>query len=174
MNTEYKVANTEKADLADIFNFFEESVAYQEKNGYPAWKHYDKVVIRNDMETKLQYKIIIDGMMAMVFSVRYNDRLIWRDMDNGDSVYLHRIVVNPKFKGRKLFQVVLKWALDHARNRGLRFIRMDTWADNPSIIGYYKTFGFTSIETYTTPDSPELPVHNRKLPLTLLQYEIID
>ncbi|HEX6223675.1 MAG TPA: GNAT family N-acetyltransferase, partial [Chryseolinea sp.] len=145
MNIEYKITNTEKADLSDIFNFFEESIAYQEKNGYPAWKHYDKDVIRKDMENKLQYKIIIDGMMAMVFSVRYSDRLIWRDLDNEDSVYLHRIVVNPIFKGRKLFKVVLKWAIDHAKIRGLTFIRMDTWADNPSIIGYYETFGFTSI-----------------------------
>jgi hypothetical protein len=49
---------------------------------------------------------------------------------------------------------------------------MDTWAANPTIINYYKSFGFSVIENYTTPDSEELPLHNRKLALTLLEYEL--
>jgi hypothetical protein len=47
---------------------------------------------------------------------------------------------------------------------------MDTWSDNPTIISYYKNFGFELIENYTTPNSPELPVHNRNLSLTLLEF----
>jgi hypothetical protein len=47
---------------------------------------------------------------------------------------------------------------------------MDTWANNPTLIEYYKTFGFNVIENYTTPDSIGLPVHNRNLALTLLEY----
>ena len=108
--------------------------------------------------------------MAMVFSVRYSDKLIWRELDEGNSIYLHRIVVNPEFKGRKLFGAVLNWAIDHVKQKGLHSIRMDTWADNPTIINYYKTFGFRFVENYTTPDNPELPVHNRKLSMTLLEY----
>ena len=49
---------------------------------------------------------------------------------------------------------------------------MDTWANNSTLIEYYKTFGFNVIENYTTPDSIELPVHNRNLALTLLEYKI--
>jgi hypothetical protein len=47
---------------------------------------------------------------------------------------------------------------------------MDTWAANPAIIDYYKSFGFVAVENYTTPNSSELPVHNRNLALTLLEY----
>jgi ribosomal protein S18 acetylase RimI-like enzyme len=114
----------------------------------------------------------VESTMAMVFSVRYSDKLIWRELDEGDSIYLHRIVVNPAFKGRKLFGIILDWAIDHLKQKGLRSIRMDTWADNPTIINYYKTFGFQFIENYTTPDSPELPVHNRELSMTLLEYKL--
>ena len=49
---------------------------------------------------------------------------------------------------------------------------MDTWAANATIIDYYKSFGFTFIENYTTSDTEELPVHNRNLPLTLLEYRL--
>ena len=92
----------------------------------------------------------------------------------GNSIYLHRIVVNPEFKGQRLFGTILDWAIEHSKQKGLSSIRMDTWAANPTIIDYYKSFGFAFIENYTTPDSEELPVHNRNLALTLLEYKRAD
>ena len=93
-------------------------------------------------------------------------------MDKGDALYLHRIVVNPTMKGQKLFSLILDWAIRHANGRKLNCIRMDTWASNPTLIKYYESFGFTFMENYTTPDSEELPVHNRNLPLALLEYKL--
>ena len=110
----------------------------------------------------------------MVFSVCYSDKILWREMETGDSIYLHRIVVNPKFKGQRLFGLILEWAIRHAKNRGIKFIRMDTWANDQNIIDYYKGFGFRFIEDFNTPDIPELPVHNRNIPLALLEYNLSD
>jgi ribosomal protein S18 acetylase RimI-like enzyme len=80
--------------------------------------------------------------------------------------------VNPAFKGQKLFGQILSWAVDHAKQKKLNCIRMDTWADNTQIIDYYKGFGFTFIENYTTSNSLELPVHNRNLALALLEMKL--
>ena len=167
-----KVSNTVPADLSTIYELFEASIEYQEKNGVPVWRNYDRNAIVQDIEEKTQFKIEIDNMLAIVFSIRYSDKIIWRHLDNGDAVYLHRIVVNPLFKGKRLFGNVLNWAIDHAREKKLSAVRMDTWANNPNIIQYYKSFGFTFVEDYTTPDTIELPIHNRKLPLTLLEYKV--
>jgi ribosomal protein S18 acetylase RimI-like enzyme len=167
-----EVIHTEFSDLEKIFELFEHSINYQEKNGYPVWRNYDKNAIVRDIENNNQYKIIIDSKTAIVFSVRYDDKVIWRDLDKGDSIYLHRIVVNPEFKGQKLFREILKWVINHSKQNGLSSIRMDTWTANPTIIEYYKSFGFTFIENFTTPDSEELPVHNRNLALTLLEYKL--
>lgn len=168
----YEVTNTERDDLELIFELFEQSISYQEKNGYPVWRNYDRNAIRRDIEGKNQYKVVIDFKTAIVFSVCYTDKIIWRDYDKGDSLYLHRIVVNPEFKGQKLFGKVLEWSVRHGKERGLKSVRMDTWAANPTIVNYYTGFGFKIVENYTTPDSIELPVHNRNLTLTLLEYEI--
>jgi len=81
-------------------------------------------------------------------------------------------VVNPTLKGQKLIGKIVDWAIQHCKPKGLNSIRMDTWANNPTLIEYYKTFGFNVIENYTTPDCIELPVHNRNLALTLLEYKI--
>jgi GNAT superfamily N-acetyltransferase len=164
--------HTEKNDLEGIFEFFDQSVLYHEKNGYPVWRNYDRHAIRKDLEDKNQYKVVLKSTIAMVFSVRYADKIIWRERDKGDSLYLHRIVVNPVFKGQKLFGAILDWAIKHARQRRLGSIRLDTWTANPTLISYYKSFGFTVIENYLTPDSEELPTHNRNLALTLLEYTL--
>ncbi|MEK6780681.1 MAG: GNAT family N-acetyltransferase [Bacteroidota bacterium] len=167
-----EVINTEVSDLTQIFELFEYSINYQEKKGYPVWRNYDKNTIIKDIEDRDQYKVVVDSKTAIVFSVRYADKIIWRDFDKGNSIYLHRIVVNPEFKGQRLFASILDWVIEHSKQKGLSSIRLDTWADNPTIINYYKSFGFTFIENYTTPDSEELPVHNRNLALTLLEYKL--
>ena len=172
MPDHYEVRNTELSDLKQIFELFDYSILYQERHGYPVWKNYDKAIIISDIEQGNQYKVLVDSAIGIVFSVGYSDKIIWRSMDTGDSVYLHRIVVNPDCKGRKLFGVILEWAIQHAKEKGLKSIRMDTWATNPTIISYYQKFGFSFVENYTTPDRSELPVHNRNLALTLLEYEV--
>jgi GNAT superfamily N-acetyltransferase len=172
MVNEYEIINTETSDLQLIFELFDQSISYQERNGYPAWRNYDKNAIIKDIENKNQYKIIIDSITGIVFSVCYTDKLIWGELENGNSIYLHRIVVNPACKGRKLFGVILDWGIRQAKQRGVKSIRMDTWADNTKIINYYLGFGFIFINNYTTPDIPELPVHNRKLPMALLEYTL--
>lgn len=166
------VVNTEMSDLAEIFAMFDCSITYQEQKGYPVWRNYDKAAIINDIVDKSQYKVVIDSKMAIVFGVCYTDKVIWRALDGGESIYLHRIVVNPALKGQRLFGTVLGSAIGHSKKKGLNSIRMDTWAANPTIIAYYKSFGFAFVENYTTPESDELPVHNRNLALTLLEYRL--
>ena len=164
------ITNTEINELSLIYDLFDSSVVYQEKNGYPSWKDYDKAAILRDIENKNQYKVILNDSIGMVFSVCYNDPVIWRTRDLDDAVYLHRIVVNPLHKGQKLFKLVLDWAVEHARVKNRSTIRMDTWAANHKLIEYYQGFGFSFVENFMTPDTPELPVHNRNLPLALLEY----
>jgi GNAT superfamily N-acetyltransferase len=170
MSDLFKIINTKLDDLPFIYELFEHSIAYQEAKGYPVWRNYDKGAIVRDIEEKNQYKVVNRDGIGIVFSVGYRDRVIWRALDQGESMYLHRIVVNPAFKGQKLFGLIIDWAKDHITEKGLKTIRMDTWAVNTNIINYYTGFGFEVVETYTTPDTPELPVHNRKLPLTLMEY----
>ena len=159
-------------ELELIFGLFDHSIKYQEQHGYPVWKNYDKKAIIKDIENKNQYKVVVNSITAIVFSVCYVDKIIWREYEKGDALYLHRIVVNPYFKGQKLFGAVIDWAIENGQQKGIKYIRMDTWAANPTIISYYKSFGFSVVENYTTPDSVELPVHNRNLALTLLERKI--
>ena len=66
----------------------------------------------------------------------------------------------------------MNWSEDHAIKRELRHIRMDTWADNPNLIKYYKSFGFQIVGNFITPNSEELLIQQRNNSIVLLEFEI--
>ena len=49
---------------------------------------------------------------------------------------------------------------------------MDTWADNPNLIDYYKNFGFGVFGYFKTPDSHELPIQQRNIEVVLLEFKL--
>lgn len=166
-----QITNTEEKDLPFIYWLFEEAIEYQKRKGYPVWVGYDKQTLMNDIAEQLQYKIVIDNQIACIFSICYQDAIIWREKEQGDAMYLHRIVVNPSMKGQKQFEKVLEWAKKHALENNIKYIRMDTWGNNENIVDYYKSFGFQFIENFTTPNSADLPIQHRNLYLALLEYK---
>ena len=171
---EIKIVNTTKDDRDIIFYLFERAIELQGKNGYKVWDNINKAGLEKDIEKRLQYKILRGDDILCIFSIQHNDPFIWRDKDHDDAIYLHRIVVNPKFKGQKQFEKVLNWAKQFARQNALKFVRMDTWADNKKIIDYYKSFGFEFIENYKTSNASELPTQNRNLDVALLEMRLTD
>ena len=167
-----KIVNTTKDDLKIILLLFKQAIELQEENGYKVWDSIDKIALQKDIENRLQLKIVKGHDILCIFSIQHHDPFIWRERDQNDAIYLHRIVVNPQFKGQRQFEKVLKWAKQFAQTNNLRFVRMDTWADNSKIIDYYKSFGFEFIENYKTTNAPELPIQNRNLNVALLEMKL--
>jgi predicted GNAT family N-acyltransferase len=120
----------------------------------------------------LLLKVSKDKQLIGFFCICYSDELIWRGMEKSDAIYLHRIVLNRTVKGEKIFKPILAWAIETAKEKQLKFIRMDTWAENEKLINYYKEYGFTFVENYRTADTTELPVQHRNLHVALLQYSL--
>jgi len=169
---DYLIVKAEQNDLDAICQLFEEAILFQKMNNYIGWNNYDKTYLQADIQNGLLYKIIKGQDIICIFSICYSDELIWRDMEKGNAIYLHRIVLNRQFTGEKVFAKVLGWALNYAREKQLDFIRMDTWASNEKIINYYKSYGFEFIENYTTPDTEDLPVQHRNLEVALLELRL--
>ena len=167
----YKVIPATLNDTPLIFSLFERAIQYQKSNQYIGWNSFDKDFIMSDIKQGLLYKILDGDHVLCIFCVCYTDKLIWRDREKGDAIYLHRIVLNRDFQGVKIFRTVLDWALEGIRKQKLRFVRMDTWAGNTKLINYYKSYGFKFIENYTTGDTADLPVQHRNLNVALLELE---
>lgn len=170
--SKYRIKNTNEGDMDFVFKLFDEALEYQRRNGYNVWNGYDKDFLRRESDENRQYKIMIDDEIAMIFSVVYEDKILWREREKNNAIYLHRIVINPDFKGQKLYGKLLDWAILHAVERNLKFVRMDTWGDNPRLIKYYQSFGFRFIDNYRTPDDPELTIQHRNLYIALLEFDV--
>ncbi|MCY1512485.1 hypothetical protein D9M68_469460 [compost metagenome] len=168
----YVITNAVNDDLPVIYNLFEKAIQFLKANRYIGWNSYDKAFIKSDIAQGLLFKITYGKEIACIFSVCYSDALIWREKEMGNAIYLHRIVLNRNFAGEKLFNKVLEWAIPFAKNRKLEYVRMDTWADNEKIIAYYKSYGFSFIENYTTPNTENLPVQHRNLHVALLELAL--
>ena len=160
------------ADLPFIYNLFELAIQFQKSNQYIGWNSYDKEFIKSEIREGLLYKIVDGDNVLGIFSVCYTDKLIWRERDKGDAIYLHRVVLNRSFQGVKIFSQVLEWAIEQANHLNLKFIRIDTWAGNTKLIDYYKGYGFNFIENYTTLDNIDLPLQHRNLNVALLELEV--
>jgi ribosomal protein S18 acetylase RimI-like enzyme len=160
------------ADLNIILRLFERAIQYQKENNYIGWKSMDGKFIETDIQQGLLYKVLSEDRILGIFCVCFIDKLIWRDKENGDAIYLHRIVLNREYAGVKIFRTVLHWAIKYAKKNSLKYVRMDTWAENTKLIGYYKNYGFRFIENYTTENTRDLPVQHRNLNVALLEFEI--
>jgi len=171
-NTDHLVIKAAESDLDTICRLFEEAIEFQKMNNYTGWNNYDRAYLLADIQNGLLFKIINQNGIICIFSICYHDELIWRDMEKGDALYLHRIVLNRQFKGEKIFKKVLNWAVSHALEKQLSYIRMDTWASNEKIINYYRSYGFMFIENYKTGNTESLPIQHRNLDVALLQLKM--
>jgi len=154
-----------------MMHLYQGAIEFQQQNGFNEWKVFDRNLISTEIQQRRQWKIVIDGEIACIFCVAYNDPLLWREQDNDHSIYLHRITTKRKFKGRGFTGVIVDWVKRY--ETGIRYIRMDTWADNKPLTDYYLQYGF-SIAGYCQLDkeAKDLPLHYSSLKLVLLQIKI--
>ncbi len=166
------ISNSSIQDIKTIFRLFDEAVSYQKKKGFELWPIFSHSLIECEIKEKRHWKILENGKITCVFSVMYNDPVIWGEMDKDPSVYLHRIAVNPEFKGKRMMIVIKNWALNHAKELNKKYLRLDTWGNNETIRDYYINCGFNYIGRQQLVKTEGLPEHYGGNLLSLFQNEV--
>lgn len=168
-----KIVNSDLNDEDTIFRLFDSAIAYQERNGYELWPQFSREMIQKEIAEKRHWKIVDGDTIACVFSVLYNDPVIWgEERDKEPSVYLHRTTINPDYKGRGMMQLIRDWAILHARDGGRKYVRMDTWGNNEKLRNYYISCGFPYIGQQHLTNTDGLPAHYGGIVLSLFQIDV--
>ena len=87
-----------------------------------------------------------DGEDAGVFSLQEEDEIYWSDADHQGTLYLHKLAVRRNFAKRGVSSFMLEQAIQFARDRGKKFLRLDCDAHRPELNRLYRDFGFTYVD----------------------------
>ncbi|QIL39835.1 GNAT family N-acetyltransferase [Pedobacter sp. HDW13] len=165
-----QVLNSQPTDIDIIFDFYDMAIAHQKKVFNKHWQGFNRELVQTEIAENRQYKILVGGEIACVFAVTFNDKLIWGERDH-DAIYIHRIVTHPNFRGYAFVKEIIKWATQYSLDNGLKYIRMDTWADNEKLLEYYTGCGFEYVGVVTMQKTDGLPKHYEGISLSL--FEIV-
>ena len=164
--------NAISADFDTIFHLYDRAIEFQKTVFDKQWLGFDAELVNREIRERLLWKIVENGSVACIYSVAYEDPIIWGPESHLASMYIHRIVTNPKFRGRGYVAKIVEWAREHAAENDLRYIRMDTWADNLKLKEYYTGCGFEWKGTVSPEDSPTMPAHYRGIQLGLFEMDL--
>ncbi len=61
----------------------------------------------------------------------------------GPAYYLEAFTTKRQYQGQGVGGGLLRWAEAYSRERGIAYLRLDCWAENPGLTGYYERSGYT-------------------------------
>ncbi len=166
-----QVISSQISDIETIFQFYDMAIAHQKKVFNKHWQGFSRSLVETEIAENRQYKILVNGEVACIFAVTFEDKLIWGDQDV-DSIYIHRIVTHPEFRGYSFVKEIIKWAKAFAPLNGIKYIRMDTWADNEKLLAYYTGCGFDYVGVVTMQETEGLPKHYEGISLSLFEIKV--
>lgn len=167
-----QIINSTTSDIDTIFKFYDIAIAYQKTKFNKHWQGFDLDLVETEVKENRQYKVLVDGVIACVFAVTFNDAAIWGERDLSPSIYIHRIVTHTDFRGMNLVQYIIQWAVEYGSKNGKEFVRVDTWADNQKLIDHYSNNGFTFLGLTGEMNSANLPKHYDSIRLSLFEIGI--
>ncbi len=159
-------------DIDAIFEMYDMAIDYQKKVFHKHWEFFERDLIVSEINEDRQWKFVIDGKIICIFALSFNDEQFWKEKNNSPSLYIHRIVTHPDYKGLGFMSKIIDWAKTYCKEYHKEYIRMDTWGDNQQLIDYYIHCGFEYVTTIMLDKVVGLPSHY-KGPLALLEIKIL-
>ena len=167
-----EILNSIPADIDRLFELYDAATLYQKTVGGLAWKGFDREPVLKEIEAGDQWKIMIDGQIAAVFLIAWSDPLIWKEKDQEDAIYIHRIAIDPLFRGQHFVKHIITWSKAYALEHGRSFLRMDTGAGNERLNNYYISCGFSYLGIVPIGDAGDLPAHYHNRSFSLFEMAI--
>jgi predicted GNAT family N-acyltransferase len=87
----------------------------------------------------------INGLPIAAFVLLETDPQFWPDILEGESLFIHKVVVARAWKGQNLSSQVLDYACRQVLERDKKFLRLDTDATRPALCDLYENYGFARV-----------------------------
>lgn len=168
-----KIVRTQNSDIKSVQQIYQEARDYQLKTVGYGWSVFSKEFILQEISEKRHYKAVdLRKEIVGVFSVVYSEPLIWDDYEGTEAIYLHRMAIKNKFRGSGFAKQVIEWTIIEAWKHKKNFIRIDTWANNQALTGYYQKLGFKWVGKKQLPPTSDLPGHYNNIEVNLFEMKL--
>ena len=107
---------------------------------------------------------MIGNEIACNWSITFEDKEIWGEKDDNNSIYIHRLAANPAFRGNRFIDMIVPWAKAYALSKGRKYIRLDTLGNNTRLIEYYTSAGFDFLGIFKLMNTQNLAAHYKREP----------
>lgn len=123
--------------------------------GYDQWQRRPITTehVRMLVNAGSMYVGTLDNRIVATMAVdKRADPDFWEPQDDPENaLYLHKMAVNPEYRGHRLGEELTDYAAAKARAEGKKWLRLDAWRSNPDLQEYYRSRGWTHVRTVNAP-----------------------
>src|SRR5689334_18700245 len=164
VNKKLDIRNCSMDDLDTILRFYDAAIELQTKKNTVVWPKFEKSFVEKEIRERRQWKIMIGENIACNWAITFDDKDIWGDKDDNNSIYIHRYAANPAFRGNRFIDAIVPWAKEYASSMGRRYVRLDTLGNNEKLIEHYKSAGFNFLGIWKLMNTEHLAAHYQREP----------
>jgi GNAT superfamily N-acetyltransferase len=157
-------------DLDDVLDILNDAARWLASRGINQWRvdGFPRSLVAGDIARDEVYVARLDHRAVGTFTLQWSDEAFWPGAA-GEAGYVHRIAVRREARG---LGVELHKAAERATvAAGRKLLRLDCYAGNHALCGYYERAGFVhraDIEVHGSTD-PTVPASNARF--LARQYE---
>ena len=167
------IKNVTASDIEKIFELYKIASNYQrEKKTVIVWPDFDREMVINEIAENRQFKLLVNNEVVCIWAITFSDEQIWEDSNTDSAIYIHRIAVNPNFRGNNYIATITNWAKEYALKKEIQFIRLDTLGENKNLITHYKNAGFHFLGLFNLKNTSNLPDHYKLAPVCLFEMDL--
>ena len=167
------IKNVTDSDIEKIFTLYKIASNYQrEKKTVIVWPDFDREMVINEIAENRQFKLLVNNEVVCIWAITFSDEQIWEDSNTDSAIYIHRIAVNPNFRGNNYIATITNWAKEYALKKEIQFIRLDTLGENKNLITHYKNAGFHFLGLFNLKNTSNLPEHYKLAPVCLFEIDL--
>jgi ribosomal protein S18 acetylase RimI-like enzyme len=159
-----EIRNCIISDADKILELYDAAMQLQTERKMVVWPKFEKSFIEKEINEGRQWKLLMNDEIACNWAITFEDKEIWEQRDNNNSIYIHRIATNPRFRGNRFVNSIVAWAKDYALSKERQYVRLDTLGNNTRLIEHYKSAGFNFLGMYKLTNTQNLPVHYQNEP----------
>ncbi len=167
-----QITLSQTADIPEIFKLYDEAIAYQKLVKGNTWKGFEISLIEQEIAEQRHYVIKENDEISCTFVLAFDDELIWKEANKDKAVYIHRVAVNPKFRGKGYIKVIIDWLTGKAEDLDIDYIRLDTESGNDKIKNYYLSCGLTFKGSTQIDWEEGMPAHYKNATLILFEIKL--